>query len=78
MKLCPEVLDPEQLALVLEEFYARALLDAGQTLLDPEGKEHFSLALAAVEAARAHFILAAHHVWGGAGRERVLGEAGGR
>lgn len=51
--------DPSKLAEEVEVFRRNALFDSGSRTLTPTGDQHFYLALAALEAAQAHFRLAA-------------------
>jgi hypothetical protein len=57
------VLDPQELASQAERFRTETLFaEEGSTVLSPEAEQHYLLALAALETAERHFMLAHYAV----------------
>lgn len=52
------VTDPEELVKATSALLTNALFDEGDTVLTPLAEQHYMLALAALESAKAHFTLA--------------------
>jgi len=59
------VQDPEDLGRRIEELRTSIVFDDGLTVLSPCAEQHFMLAIAALEQARAHMMLAHYLVMQG-------------